>query len=163
MRKSLWIIASLFVASHVPAAYADSYTYTATFACDPTITCTSVPLPVTDIMFPAPTFNIIWDGTVFPVSLPSSWAPTDSITWDAVLCLPSCNPLEPALSRFRLFDATANGTLGIFTNHFPIITTLTNASDGGSLTLTPTPEPSSVYFMLGAVLVLFVMRRLVSI
>ena len=67
MRKSFWVIALLLVAVHAPEAYADSYSYTAVFSCDPTITCTSVPLPVTDIMFPHATFNITWDNTIFSV------------------------------------------------------------------------------------------------
>jgi hypothetical protein len=159
MKKLFWIAALLFAASHVPAAYADSYTYTAVFTCDPTITCTSVPLPVTDIMFPNATFNVTWDNTVFSVDLPASWAPTDSITWNAVLCLPTCSSLEPVLSRLQLHDTTVPGNIGIFTDHFPIITTLTNASDQGSLTFIPTPEPSSVYFVLGAAVILLVMRK----
>ena len=145
MRKSLWImLAVMVVAVGAPNAHADSFS----------VTFTGTPTPTaSDVTFPSPTLDIMWQGFTFLLTLPSSSLPTDSYSWGSCR---SCGPTGGAV--INIFDANTN--INTFSTEAAVPTTF--LLDAGPLTFTPVaaPEPSSVALMLLGVGLVFVMRKL---
>ena len=146
MRKSVWIILTvLLVAVGAPNAHADSFSVTFTgFTPEPT---------ASDVTFPSPTLDIMWQGFTFLLTLPASSLPTDSYNWDGAL---GCGKIGGCEAHFTIQDTTT----GTFTTSItPVPSTF--AIGRGNLTFTPvaTPEPSSVALMLLGGGLVFVTRR----
>ena len=171
MRKTLSIIPVLllFTAIGGPCAHADTL-YTATFTCDPSITCSSLPT-APDVSFPSPTtITVTWNGLVFPILLPSPVSPTDSggILWFASWPVipppnPGCVPApSPSVcdASFLIRDFVALTDASYTLHNLPPPGPLSTVfQDSGTLTFTAVPEPSSVALMLAGIGFLLVMRR----
>lgn len=144
MRKSLWImLAVMVVAVSAPNAHADSFSVTFTGTFLPT---------ASDVTFPSPTLDIMWQGFAFALTLPSSSLPTDSYGWGSAKgCSGTC-------SAHITVDDNTTGTLTFSTTS---AVPHTFATGGGSLTFTPVaaPEPSSVALMLLGVGLVFVLGK----
>ena len=153
MRKSLWIIlVVLVVAVGAPIAHADSFSVTFTN------TLTTVAAPTaSDVTFPSPTLDIMWQGLAFALTLPSSSLPTDTYSW----LLPgfSCSipPNTVCVAEIGIVDSTT----GVSTDSNQVVVPATFGLGGGPLTFASVaaPEPSSVALMLLGVGLVIAMRK----
>lgn len=156
MRRALWILAVLFMATIAPSSHADSYT--SIFTCT---LCTTASPTAPDVSFPAPiTLDITWENTLFDFSLPSVES-TDVFTW---FSLTPSGVSQFATLAFQLVDSSAPDPQTPILAYGPFVFEVDgdgnclncSVRDFGELRFVPndaptTPEPSSAVLMLSAI------------
>jgi hypothetical protein len=172
MRKTLWIVAFLFVAIAVPAARAQTE-IAVTFLFESGESCCGnpvIPNPVQFITtYPSQPFSldVFWNIGGAHLSIPMNFFNLkDTYTWTGFCCNEECPPILgcPDIQFFDissssgivLHDAEETGIV-CGDNFLPCF-----ANAGGPLRVAPTPEPNSAILMLtGAALLglLLVMRK----
>jgi hypothetical protein len=174
MRKSLWMILALLLGAIVAPTIVKADTYTATFFC--TGTCTSVPAPDTNVVFPTPTLFTVWNTIVFNglLLINPSFNATDAYTWNATYSLPIPLGGDFYHAEFDITDTSitdcAVAGCNVIGEGIPLTTPvlgLSPFSDQGTLvfTLNPstTPEAGTTTLTLsglGLLGLLVVMRKL---
>lgn len=148
MKKSLWIIALLFVVIGTPNAHATSFT--------PTFTCFGVcdggTPTAPDVSFPAPTtITETWDGFTLTIALDAFALPSDSYTFGNTALADSPTTYT---YLFEIVDNTAFTTYGSIATNESVVPTALAPLDSGTLSFSggggTTPEPSTwVYAITG--------------
>jgi hypothetical protein len=135
VKKSLWIIALLFVVIGTPNAHATPYKVT--FAC----ACAGGTPTAPDVSFPSPTITETWDGFTFTFHLAAPDSPNDMYTFA------NAAGSDSASTYFYLseiIDLTNGNQNGLFAQNQSLPTAA--ITDVGTLSFSvpsPTPEPST--------------------